>query len=264
MVPQHLVNQVFRGASKFNSVVGHKIIRYAASIPFEQTLQGLPDYRVKKFEGGLVELGEVLGIGGRRQHTELREIMYALKHLEITNIKDSTMTKGRLIDVAHFRSKKTGREDGLILTVLPTLVSLGEFDPRGILLVPMATIAPPIKGIASTQYHAALYYLQMIIIGEFCDKSVEYAKHRCIKITEKDWNRMLIASNIPEKFKDKIVENWTKGGDDAPRVLERVAKDQFTLGEAYQKVSDFFIEQGCRREKQKRRGEASVQKRKKK
>ncbi len=65
LVPNTLHDKVFRGVGKINTVVGHKALRYAVSLPFEQKLKGIAD----------------------------------------------------------FRSQKTGREDGLILTVLPTLVA---------------------------------------------------------------------------------------------------------------------------------------------
>jgi len=99
-----LRDKVFRGAGKINTVVGHKALRYAVSLPFEQKLRGVADFRVREFEGGFVELGEEMGINSsKKQLAELREIFYALKHLDILNIKDSRITNGRLIDVTHFR-----------------------------------------------------------------------------------------------------------------------------------------------------------------
>lgn len=160
LVPTVFHDKVFRGVGKLNTVVGHKALRYAVSLPFEQKLMGVADFRVRDFEGGFVELGEEMHLTNKRHLAELREILYALNHLEVPNIKEARITKGRLIDVSHFRSTKTGREDGLTLTVLPTLVGYGEFDCSGMLLIPMATLPPPVQGVAPTQYHAALYYLQ--------------------------------------------------------------------------------------------------------
>lgn len=167
LVPTTFLDKVFRGVGKINTVVGHKALRYAVVLPFEQKLQGIPDFRVKEFDGGFVELGEEMGITHKKSLAELREILYALKYLEVPNIQESRITQGRLLDVTHFRSLRTGREDGLILTVLPTLVAYGAVDCTGMLLIPMATLPPPVRGVAATQYHAALYYLQMTLLEEF-------------------------------------------------------------------------------------------------
>jgi len=261
LVPTSLHDKVFRGVGKINTVVGHKALRYAVSLPFEQKLKGVADFRVREFEGGFVELGEEMGLTNKRQLAELREVLYAIKHLDIPNIKDSRITKGRLVDVTHFRSQKTGREDGLILTVLPTLVAYGEVDCTGMLLIPMATLPPPVKGIAPTQYHAPLYYLQMTLLEEFSDKSKEFYQHKCIKISDEDWDRLLVKANIPIKYKEAVIKGWSEDGD-APKVLECVEKDHYSLGESYEKPSTFLMEQGKIRTKQSVKGKTSAQKRK--
>jgi hypothetical protein len=38
----------------------------------------------------------------------------------------------------------------------------------------MAILALPVQGIAPTQYHATLYYLQMVLLEEFFEKSKEF------------------------------------------------------------------------------------------
>lgn len=261
LVPNILHDKVFRGVGKINTVVGHKTLRYAVSFPLEQKLKGVEDFRIREYERGFVELGEEMGIKHKKHLAELREILYALKHLDIPNIKDSRITKGRLIDVTHFRSQKTGREDGLILTVLPTLVPYGEVDCTGMLLIPMATLPPPVKGIAPTQYHASLYYLQMTLLEEFSDKSKEFYQHKCIKIGDEDWDRLLVKANIPIKYKEAILRGWSEDGD-VPKVLECVGKNHYSLGESYEKTSTFLMKQGEIRKKQSARGKTSAQKRK--
>ena len=263
LVPPALHDRVFRGIGKINTVVGHKTLRYAVSLPFEQKLNGVADFRVKEFDRGFVELGEEMGVTQKKQLTELREILYALKHLDIPNIKDSRITKGRLIDVTHFRSPKTGREDGLILTTLPTLVAYGEINCTGMLLIPIPTLSPPVQNIAAKQFHAALYHLQMVLLEEYSDKSKEFYRHKCIQITDGDWQRMLTKVNIPIKYKDRILGGWTiKNEGDAPRVLQLVDKDHYILGESYEKPSKFLMEQGKIRIEQSAKGKASAKKRK--
>ena len=261
LVPTSLHHKVFRGIGKINTVVGHKALRYAISIPFEQKLKGIADFRVKEFEGGFVQLGEEIGLTHKQQLAELREILYALKHLDIASIKDSRITKGRLVDVTHFRSPKTGREDGLILTILPALVAYREIDCTGKLLIPMAMLPPPVKGIVPTQYHASLYYLQMTLLEEFSDKSKEFYQHKCVKISDEDWQRLLGKASIPTKYKNAVLNGWSANGD-APRVIECVEKDHYILGKSYEKPSKFLMDQGKHRIKQSIKGKKSAQKRK--
>ncbi len=261
LIPTTLHDKVFRGVGKINTVTGHKALRYAVSLPFKQKLKGISDFRVREFEGGFVELGREMGITHKKPLAELREILYALKHLDIPNIKDSRITKGRLVDVTHFRSPKTGRKDGLIITVLPTLVAYGKTDCTGMLLIPMATLPPPVQNIVAKPFHAALYYLQMILLEEFSNKSREFYHHKCIQITHIDWKRMLTKANIPNKYKDRIISGWTTNEKDVPRVLQIVEKDHYTLGESYEKPSKFLMEQGKIRVQQSIKGKASAKKR---
>jgi hypothetical protein len=262
LVPATLHNQVFRGVGKIDTVIAHKTLRYAVSLPLEQKLKGILDFRVKEYEGGFVELGEKMGVTHKKQLAELREILYALKYLDIPNIKESRITKGRLIDVTRFRSLKTGREDGLILTVLPTLVAYGKINCSGMLLIPMATLPPPVHGVMATQYHAALYYLQMTLLEEFSDKSKEFYQHKCVKIGDADWDRLLVESNIPVKYKERIIKGWIVDGDDAPKVLECIEKNHYVLGKSYKKSSKFLMNQGKIRIKKSLKGKASAQKKK--
>lgn len=261
LVPTVLHDKVFRGVGNLNTVVGHKMLRYAVSLPFEQKLQGIADFRVKEYKGGFVELGDEMGISPKKTLAELREILYALKHLEVPNIKESRITKGRLIDVTHFRSPKTGREDGLILTVLPTLVGYGEFDCRGMLLIPMATLPPPVQGVAARPFHAALYHLQMLLLEEFSEKSKELYQHKCIQLNDDDWLRLLVKANMPVKYKDRILSGRTVDGSDAPKVLERTETNHYILGTSYEKATKFLMDQGKIRIKQSEKGKASAQKR---
>ena len=203
-IPRLLIQRVINGIGKINTVVGHKALRYAVSLPFKQKLNGVRDFRVKEFEGGFVELGKEMGLVQKKNLNELREILYALKYLELQNVKESRITQGKLIDVTHFISPNTGRDDGLILTVLPTLVAYGEVDCKGTLLIPMATQSPPVKGIVSKPLYASLYHLQMILMEEFSEKSIELNQYKCIKISDEDWDRMLLKANINRKYKDPI------------------------------------------------------------
>ena len=244
LIPPEFIDKVMKGAGKLNTVIGHKTLRYAISMTYRQKLEGVADFRVKTFDRGFQQLAEEMGVSHKKRIIELREIMYALKHLDVTNITENKATTGRLIDIAHFRSNSTGREDGLVLTILPTLVANGEATAKGMFLIPMATLSPPTKDIAPTQLHANLYHLQMLVIETFSTKSKELFQHKCIKIDEKEWEQLLNKANLPLKYKEKIIEGWTKDRTDEAKVLEKIDEEHFKLSEAYKEPEKFLIEQG--------------------
>ena len=101
----------------------------------------------------------------------------------------------------------------------------------------------------------------MTLLEEFSDKSKEFYQHKCIKIGDEDWDRLLVKANIPIKYKEAVLRGWSENGD-APKVLECVEKDHYSLGESYEKPSTFLIEQGKIRTKQSVKGKTSAQKRK--
>jgi hypothetical protein len=68
-------------------------------------------------------------------------------------------------------------------------------------------------------------------------------------------------ANIPIKYKEAVLRGWSEDGD-APKVLECVEKNHYSLGESYEKPSTFLMEQGKIRTKQSVRGKISAQKRK--
>ncbi len=136
-------------------------------------------------------------------------------------------------------------------------------DCSGILLIPMATIVPPTQGIAPNQLHANLCLLQMELFEEFSNNSKELSQYKCIKITREKMIELIRKANIPIKYIDPILDGWIKDGNDAPRVIKQVDKEHYTLGEAYEKLYKFLIEQGKIRIQQSHKGKASAQKKKK-
>ncbi len=263
VIPSAIIDKVFKGIDKFKTVIGHKMMRYAVSLPYEQRIKGIEDYRVKEFDGGFAELARDMGIDHKNTIADLREFLYALKYLDVSNIQENKLTSGRLIDINQYKSPKTGREDGLTLTVLPTLVGFGEIDCKGMLLIPIVTLSPPVEMMAKP-YHASLYLLQMNLVEEFSNKSKELYQHKCIQLIPNDFDRLLIKSNIPLSFKDRILKGWTSDSNNAPRVVKQVDKDHYALGEAYSRQSRFLEGQGRVRIQKSQEGKEKAFKKKNK
>lgn len=263
-VPQNLHERIIRGVKKINTVICHKAIRYATALPFNQKLKGITHYMTRKYDRGFVEIGEEMGITSGKQLAELRDVLWVFHYLEMQNIKTSSVVSGNLLNLTKYKSAKTGRQDGIILTILPTLVDYGETSLSERLLIPMAMIAPPVNDILPPQYHASLYLLQMLIFKIFSDKSIEFYQYGCICIKDTDWNRLFNESNIPLKYKSEIISGWIAGVPNAPAVLEYVDKNHYKLGAAYTKSSNFLAKQGSVRAQNSLRGKILKRKKPKK
>lgn len=262
LVPKSLIDKVFKGVNKLNTVIGHKILRYSVNLPFEQKLIGIEDFRTKKFDGGFPEIGREMNIFNKRSINDIREIYFTLNYLDFPSIKIDKLVNGRLIDLCQYKSPKTGREDGLILTILPTLVGIGEIDCSGMLLIPLVKNFPPVKGVAPNQLHANLYLLQMLIFEKFSNNSIELYKFKYIKITNEEIKEFLKKANIPICYVDRILDGWTQDSEDAPKVMKKIDKEHYVLGETYERQNNFLINQGKRRLELSQKGKLGVQKKK--
>lgn len=257
-----LHDKIFRGLGRLNTVVCHKALRHAIALPFIQKREGVEDFRVKQYDGGIREIGEEIGISSRNQVSELGDILHALKHLVFPNDRGGYILEGNFINLTQIKSKATGRRDGIILTIEPALVGIGEVDCRGSLLIPIATALPPVKDIVPNQYHANLYHLQMLVLEEFSNQSIEFYQYSQITITKKPWDDLLTKVSIPLNYRSRILDCWMSGGNDAPQILEHKGENQYDLGKSYAEPRKFLIEQGKIRLEQREKGYNYAKKRK--
>jgi hypothetical protein len=167
-----------------------------------------------------------------------------------------------LIVLRQFRSRKTNREEGVEIVMGTQLMPGYTFatDKRNRLLVPVPEL-PPL--VSAPQYHAGQSLLQMLVMEEFTNNSIDLAIQGSIKIMDERWKVFLNQSGLPESVFKNVINRWLSDGDDGGRFLIRIEKDRFTLGEEYSKELNFLIFQGLHRKEQKNRGLISVQKRQK-
>lgn len=255
LISAHLVTKVFEGAGKLNTVTGHKALRYFAELPFKQRRKACIDVRSKEFKGGFRQIGEEIGLTSETQFKDLQDILYALRFLEFTNLQDGDLYKGRLIDIAKIKSKKTGRKDAVVITVQPTFVGYKALT-EGQLLIPIPPYPPPTEGVAKP-FHAALYTLQMLLLEEFSNQSIDYKNYGFVRIDDAKWERLFETAGIPLEQKEKILKNFTQGAEDNKAVIKWIGLDQYQLAKAYQKQESFLREQGAIRAEQSARGKKS-------
>lgn len=260
-VPASLMPFIFRGASKLNSVYGHRLFRFEVQEPFRKMVAGHTDYRVIKLDGGFTELAQRLGLKGKKAITILKEILYAQAHLEFCGQNFS----GNFIQLTKYISPHLGKEVGLLITVGTLLLPYQTFEDERNghcgLLIPLVH-DPPLVG--ANQYHAGQYALQMDIMAEMSKNSVELAQHGCIQISAKRWEELGQQSGLHSSILALIHDRWTQDGEDAAMFLEQVSKCHYTLGKAYNKELQFLKAQGKMRMKRSCAGRRSAAKRQEK
>ena len=254
-----LFERAIKGIPMINSVMGHRMVRYGLSIPFEQKKAGISDWRVKKFDGGFTELARELGIKGENGVTKLRTMMLAMKYVQVTSEFPNDKITGSLLTYDTYRSAKTGREDGLGLTILRNLVPYGDVDCRRAILIPTPTEAPPIANMAS-QLHAPLYMLQMLLLQEFSSQSRDLFIHDSISLSLDGWKRLFKEAGLNTSYLDRVLGAWKEGEEEAPAIIEQVDRDRFTLAKPYKKQLKFIKGQGEYREKSAKEGRKSRRK----
>lgn len=246
-----LINCVFKGATKLNTVTGHRLIRHFPIAAFNAKATGISDYRVIKYERGATELAERLGLHGKQHVSNIKEIIHAMAYIEFKQDRIS----GNLIQLSKVISASTYRREAYVITVGTPLLPYQTFEDGG-LLIPLLKDPPLVN---PNQYHAHQYLLQMEIMTVFSNKSVDLAIRKCIEISPEEWEAIALSCGIPKELLKRILDRWTQDGNDAPKFLEHIEGNFYTLGNEHRKELDFLRKQGEKRKSQSIRGLISAQ-----
>jgi hypothetical protein len=213
-----------------------------------------------RFERGCSEIAERLGLKNNKSIEEIKNILHAQAHLQF-HFDDGS--SGNLIVLSKFRSSASGREDGIMITLGPQLLPHYTFQTskRDRLLIPVPDL-PPL--ISSSNSHASQAALQMLVMQEFADQSIELSEVGSVEITEKTWQDLAKESGLPPSIFKQALDRWLNDGDDGPRFLVEVESGRYSFGPAYQKEEAFLKDQGVLRKQRQKSGEKSVISRKKK
>ena len=255
-----LIPAVTKGVGSLNSLYHHKLIRYECKAGFENWVSGNADVRLLKFEGGCTEIAERLGIKSKRGTEEVKNILYAQAHMHFYFDDGSS---GNLIVLSKFRSPQSGREEGIMITLGPQLLPHYTFQTskKGRLLIPVPELPP---FISSSNSHAAQAALQMLVMQEFADQSIELAETGSIKISNEVWIKLAEEAGLSMSVFKQTLDRWLNDGNDGPRFLAIKDENRYSFGETYNKEEVFLIEQGFLRKKRQHEGKKSAAIRKKK
>jgi hypothetical protein len=253
-----LMPLVTKGTQWLNSIYHHKLLRYECKAGFENWVQGRADPRVMRYERGETEIAEILGFKFKEAPSILKSLLHAQAHM---NFYFDDGSRGNLIVLREFRSRITNREEGIEVVLGTQLMPYYTFqtDRRGRLLVPVPDW-PPL--ISAPQYHAGQALLQMLIMEEFTNKSIDLATQGSIEIPEERWNEFFKQSGLPQSVFRQARARWLVDGDDGPRFLLEVSPGRYTFGEKYHKELNFLRSQGLMRKDRQEQGRNSVRKRK--
>ncbi len=254
-ISQRIFNIVFKGALKLNSVTGHRLIRHFPQLAFDRKSTGEDDYRVLKYKRGATEIAELLGLHGKQHVSNIKEIIHAMAYFQFSQ----NTVSGNLIQLSKYKSPTTHRHDeAYLITVGTPLLPYQTFRREdGGLLIPLLKDPPLVN---PNQYHAHQYLLQMEIMGEFSRQSINLATQGSIQIPQHVWEEIASSCGINQNLLRRVLDRWTQDGNDAPKFLEQFDGDFYTLGKEHAKALDFLKEQGKIRERNSKRGRASVQK----
>ena len=252
-----LMPLVTKGTQWLNSIYHHKLLRYECKAGFENWVQGRADPRVMRYERGETEIAEILGFKFKEAPSILKSLLHAQAHM---NFYFDDGSRGNLIVLREFRSRITNREEGIEVVLGTQLMPYYTFqtDRRGRLLVPVPDL-PPL--VSAPQYHAGQALLQMLIMEEFTNQSIDLATLGSVLISEERWAEFLKQSGLPQSVFRQARARWLVDGDDGPRFLIELEPGRFTFGEKYHKELNFLRSQGQIRKGRQEQGRRSVRKR---
>lgn len=259
-IDQKLMSIVTKGAGNLNSIYHHKLIRHECRSGFENWVQDKEDPRVLRFEKGCTEIAEKLGLTSNRAVEEIKALLHAQAFMHF-NFEDGS--SGNLISLRNFRSRGCNRDDGVEIVLGTQLLPHYTFQaPRKErLLIPVPELPP---FVSAPQYHSGQALLQMMVMEEFTENSIEFVDCESIKISDQKWEEFAKETGLPASVFKQALDRWVRDGDDGPRFLVQIEKDRYALGDNFKKEAEFLRCQGALRKSRKKEGEKSALLRKRK
>lgn len=250
-VDPELYPLIEKGARFFGSIYHHRLLRYECRKGFENWIQGKDDPRTLRIDGGAARIAQELGCKFKEAPSIFKAILCAQAHLK-TDFDDCSRTC--LIELRKYRSRSTGREESLEIVLAEQLMPSYTFQTsRGAkLLVPMNELPP---FVSAPQYYAGQALLQMLVMEEFTQRSLELARIGSIEILPSRWEDFLHQSDLPQSIFQLTLERWIGS------FLILAGRDRYVLGGNFQKEHHFLLAQGKLRKERQRQAKSSVRKR---
>lgn len=237
-VDSALLHLIISGLEKFSSLTSQRVMRWLVKSGFANWLEK-SDPRLIKIEGGYKYIAEAIGCKSIAQIAEVRSLLHALAYAKFL-FPDGT--RGNLITLREVEKYRNG-ESSKINIVLGDLLlpdythSLPKGNSRRLIPIPDL---PPLVG--SRVSHAAQGVLQLLILGEFSNRSDEFAERGSIEIPMEKWVELSVFAGIPRSSLNSIIEAWSTGN-----VFLKRDGNFYGFCDCYGQVEVFLKEQGNRR-----------------
>jgi hypothetical protein len=235
-----------RGTGLLGSLTAHRLLRFEVVTAHRQVLDGNPDARAIRTEGGWSELARRVGAAGNRAAEEVHAVVAAQAHL-CWRWPDGT--EGNLL--SYTVRPAAGHRPALVSLVLgdpllPDFVhALGKGGRRAResrRLVPVVDLPPTV---GRPNEHGPQATLQLLLLAEMRASAREIALRGGVLLSRERWERLAEAADLPPgDLLQRVLDRWTRDGDDGPALLEVVERDRFRLGPAHAAARDFLERSG--------------------
>lgn len=232
-------------AKELSTINSHRLFRWEVATVTNQLIEGNPDMRAIRVEGGFSELAILIGAGaGRKAAEQVREIVI----WQANTILDMPNEQGNMISY-HLR---TGgyKTKGLLTIILGEmmlphyvfqLLGVERKKVEGRQLVPIVDL-PPLVGRPAD--HGPQANFQMELMVAFRKRAVEFVQDGCIFLPESELKILADESGLPRKILRKVMDRWVQDGTDGPSFLTVMDKDRYSLGKSYSIAQEFIISAG--------------------
>jgi hypothetical protein len=259
---------VVRGVSLLGSVTAHKALRWEIHEGHMRAARGIPDARVLFIDGGWSTFAaDVLGLKKKDAANQLRAIVHAQAAITLRLPTGGTAGMVLLQD-----TPQRGRTRGSIKITLGTMLlphyvyELGETlkgktKSEASRLVPVVDL-PPMVGRSNDQGQQAT--LSMLVVRELRKHARGLAAEGSVAIDLDRWATLAREAGLPSGVLSKLLDRWTKDGDDGPAFLEQPSPGQYRLGGAHGAAHSFIVAAGTTEAKASEAGRRSVEARERK
>lgn len=229
-----------------STINAHRLLRWEVSTITRQFIEGNPDARAIRIDGGFSELAKLIGAGtGKKAAEQIREIIVWQAH-SIFQGQDKSLGNMLSYRISPNGYKKRSQLS-LILgdMMLPhyvfELLGIARSKREARKLIPIVDI-PPLIGRPADQGPQANFQMEMMV--KFRTHAQEFLEFGGVYISEQELRYLANESGLPLTILQKVMDRWTQDGIDAPAFLKIIEPDRYSLGSAHSIAQDFIMSAG--------------------
>lgn len=259
---QARLNRILKGAGAMSSLSGHRLLRWQIKSGCQNIKNDKKDPRSIIVNGGYEGIANLIGCGNdSHKRDEIKSILYAQANMEFTAPNGDTASS---LIILHELKKHANGEPSKIRIILgdwlmPSyLFSLPKNEQR--LLIPIVDLP---KFIGSPNTYSAQAMLQLLILEELSQQSIEYSEKGKVFIAKETWESLCNESKLPLKMLPDVLKAWAQPNEQGKSFLNQDS-EYFALSNDQKDAETLLIEQGKIRLEGSLAGQKSAQKKREK